>query len=104
MLQLTFRTPVFGPIAFILDHGVLLLITTTTATAANFPEPEQGVVVVSEDRDPVDRVEEALQCLTPYDPSARFTSADDKNPFLYWKIRDFAYAYRSGITTPSAVS
>uniref|UniRef100_A0ACD5Z0E0 Uncharacterized protein n=1 Tax=Avena sativa TaxID=4498 RepID=A0ACD5Z0E0_AVESA len=67
-------------------------------------EPEQGVVVVAEDRDPVDRVEEALQCLTPYDPSARFTSADEKNPFLYWKIRDFAYAYRSGIMTPSAVA
>uniref|UniRef100_A0ACD5YA27 Uncharacterized protein n=1 Tax=Avena sativa TaxID=4498 RepID=A0ACD5YA27_AVESA len=67
-------------------------------------EPEQGVVVVAEDRDPVDRVEEAVQCLTPYDPSTRFTSADEKNPFLYWKIRDFAYAYRSGITTPSAVA
>ncbi|KAM0882521.1 hypothetical protein ACQ4PT_032225 [Festuca glaucescens] len=67
-------------------------------------EPEQGVVVVAEDRDPVERVEEALQRLTPYDPSARFTSVDEKNPFLYWKIRDFAYAYRSGITTPSAVA
>lgn len=67
-------------------------------------EPEQGVLVVGEDRDPVERVEEALQCLTPYDPSARFTLADEKNPFLYWKIRDFAYAYRSGITTPSAVA
>jgi hypothetical protein len=62
------------------------------------------VVVVAEDRDPVERVEEAVECLATYDPSARFMSADEKNPFLYWKIRDFAYAYRSGITTPSAVS
>uniref|UniRef100_N1R1Y2 Glutamyl-tRNA(Gln) amidotransferase subunit A n=1 Tax=Aegilops tauschii TaxID=37682 RepID=N1R1Y2_AEGTA len=53
---------------------------------------------------PVDRVEEALSCLAPYDPSGRFTSADEKNPFLYWKIRDFAYAYRFGITTPLAVA
>uniref|UniRef100_A0A453AC59 Amidase domain-containing protein n=3 Tax=Triticinae TaxID=1648030 RepID=A0A453AC59_AEGTS len=67
-------------------------------------EPEQGVVTLGEDRDPVERVEEALQCLTPYDPSGRFTSSDEKNPFLYWKIRDFAHAYRSGITTPSAVA
>ncbi|XP_044329870.1 fatty acid amide hydrolase isoform X1 [Triticum aestivum] len=67
-------------------------------------EPERGVVTLGDDRDPVDRVEEALSCLAPYDPSGRFTSADEKNPFLYWKIRDFAYAYRSGITTPSAVA
>jgi hypothetical protein len=74
------------------------------AATPDFPEPEQGVVVVAEDRDPVERVEEAVQFLAPYDPSVRFTPADEKNPFLYWKIRDFAYAYRSGITTPSAVS
>ena len=79
---------------------MLLLI----AVAPNLPEPERGVVTLGDDRDPVDRVEEALSCLAPYDPSGRFTSADEKNPFLYWKIRDFAYAYRSGITTPSAVS
>ncbi|SPT15751.1 unnamed protein product [Triticum aestivum] len=67
-------------------------------------EPEQGVVTLGEDRDPVERVEEALQCFAPYDPSGRFASADEKNPFLYWKIRDFAHAYRSRITTPSAVA
>uniref|UniRef100_M8AXT7 Amidase domain-containing protein n=1 Tax=Aegilops tauschii TaxID=37682 RepID=M8AXT7_AEGTA len=57
-----------------------------------------------DDRDPVERVEEALQCLAPYDPSRRFASANEKNPFLYWKILDFAHACRSGITTPSAVA
>ncbi|BAF13910.1 fatty acid amide hydrolase-like [Oryza sativa Japonica Group] len=66
-------------------------------------EPEQGVLLLGDDRDPVDRVEEALHCLPPYDPSLRWP-AGDKPPFLYWKIRDFAHAYRSGITTPSVVA
>ncbi|WVZ83098.1 hypothetical protein U9M48_030276 [Paspalum notatum var. saurae] len=64
-------------------------------------EPE--VVLVEEDRHPAERVKEALQCLPPYDPSVRW-STDEKVPFLYWKIRDFAHAYRSGITTPSVVA
>uniref|UniRef100_A0A0A9DIW8 Amidase domain-containing protein n=1 Tax=Arundo donax TaxID=35708 RepID=A0A0A9DIW8_ARUDO len=73
-----------------------------------FPEfppqdPEPGVMLVEEDRPPVERVHEALQCLPPYDPSVRW-STEEKLPFLYWKIRDFAHAYRSGITTPSIVA
>jgi hypothetical protein len=60
-------------------------------------------VLVEEDRHPVERVHEALGCLPPYDPSVCW-STEEKVPFLYWKIRDFAHAYRSGITTPSAVS
>ncbi|KAL6653224.1 hypothetical protein ACP70R_012149 [Stipagrostis hirtigluma subsp. patula] len=66
-------------------------------------EPEIGVVLVEEDRDPADRVQEALQCLPPYDPTVHWTT-EEKPPFLYWKIRDFAHAYQSGITTPSAVA
>ncbi|TVU38314.1 hypothetical protein EJB05_11676, partial [Eragrostis curvula] len=66
-------------------------------------DPEVEVVLLGDDRDPVDRVHEALQCLPPYDPPAHFTA--EANPqFLYWKIRDFAHAYRSGITTPSVVA
>uniref|UniRef100_A0A0D9W1Q9 Amidase domain-containing protein n=1 Tax=Leersia perrieri TaxID=77586 RepID=A0A0D9W1Q9_9ORYZ len=73
-------------------------------TADHFSKkPEQGVVLLGDDRDPVERVEEALQCLPPYDPSVH-RMTDDKPPFLYWKIRDFAHAYRSGSTTPSAVA
>jgi len=60
-------------------------------------------VLVGEDRHPVERVHEALQYLPPYDPSVRWAT-EEKLPFLYWKIRDFAHAYRSGITTPSVVS
>jgi hypothetical protein len=72
--------------------------------ARNRSEPEPGVVrLADEDGHPVERVREALRCLPPYDPSARW-SAEEKVPFLYWTIRDFAHAYRSGITTPSAVS
>nr|CAB3486335.1 unnamed protein product [Digitaria exilis] len=63
-------------------------------------DPEPGVVLVEEDRHPVERVHEALQYLPQYDPSLRWTT-EEKPPFLYWKIRDFAHAYRSGITTPS---
>ncbi|XP_066346397.1 fatty acid amide hydrolase [Miscanthus floridulus] len=66
-------------------------------------DPEPEVVLVDEDRDPVERVHEALQCLPQYDPSIRWT-IEENPPFLYWKIRDFAHAYRSGITTPSAVA
>ncbi len=78
-------------------------VVLTFGTGAALPEPEQGVLLLGDDRDPVDRVEEALHCLPPYDPSLRWP-AGDKPPFLYWKIRDFAHAYRSGITTPSVVS
>ncbi|CAL5036131.1 unnamed protein product [Urochloa decumbens] len=66
-------------------------------------DPEPGVVLVGEDRHPVEKVHEALQCLPPYDPSVRWAT-EEKPPFLYWKIRDFAHAYRSGITTPSIVA
>jgi hypothetical protein len=71
--------------------------------ARNCSEPEPGVVLVDEDRHPVERVHEALRCLPPYDPSVRW-SAEERVPFLYWTIRDFAHAYRSGITSPSTVS
>lgn len=108
------ESPLFGPLVTSVlkkqnNMTQMLQQTVIPDRPMYFPEyppqePEQGVVIIAEDRDPVDRVEEALQCLTPYDPSGRFTSADERNPFLYWKIRDFAYAYRSGITTPSAVA
>ncbi|KAI4989990.1 hypothetical protein ZWY2020_038353 [Hordeum vulgare] len=42
------------------EQKVILLLI---AAAPNSPEPEQGVVTLEEDRDPVERVEEALQCL-----------------------------------------
>ena len=66
-------------------------------------EPEPGVVGLEEDGKPEDRVELALKCLPHYDAAACWTG--DSAPFFrYWKIRDYAYAYRSGLANPSMVS
>ncbi|KAL2537128.1 Fatty acid amide hydrolase [Forsythia ovata] len=66
-------------------------------------EPEAGVVLLEEDGKPVARVELALKCLPDYDPAKNWSS-DTSASFRYWKIRDYAYAYRSKLTTPSIVA
>ncbi|CAF1921840.1 unnamed protein product [Brassica oleracea var. botrytis] len=66
-------------------------------------KPELDVVPVGEDESPVNRLETALKCLPQYDPSLSF-QADSGSSFRYWKIRDYAYAYRSKLTTPSVVA
>ncbi|XP_010520624.1 PREDICTED: fatty acid amide hydrolase isoform X2 [Tarenaya hassleriana] len=66
-------------------------------------DPELGVFTLGEDASPIDRVETALKCLPRSDPSSGVT-ADPSSSFRYWKIRDFAYAYRSKLTTPSKVA
>ncbi|XP_055816034.1 fatty acid amide hydrolase-like isoform X1 [Solanum dulcamara] len=66
-------------------------------------EPEPAVASIEEDAKPEDRVELALKCLPEYDP-ARNWSGDTTASFRYWKIRDYAYAYRSKFTTPSMVA
>ncbi|KMZ59442.1 hypothetical protein ZOSMA_68G00290 [Zostera marina] len=65
-------------------------------------EQEPGVIIIGESDHISDRTESALSCLPPYDSSKH--SVDSKNPFMYWTIRDYAHAYRSGITTPSIVA
>nr|DAD22214.1 TPA_asm: hypothetical protein HUJ06_023677 [Nelumbo nucifera] len=65
-------------------------------------EMEAGVVVIEEDIRPTDRVDLALKCLPSYDPARCWTG--DSVPFLYWKIRDYAHAYRSRLVTPSMVA
>lgn len=65
-------------------------------------DPEPVTVVIDEDKEPADRVGSALECLTAYDPSQHWSH--DSSPFLYWTIRDYAHAYRSKLTTPSAVA
>lgn len=65
-------------------------------------EPEHGVIVLEEDGKPEDRVESALKCLPHHDPATLWNV--DSAPFRYWKIRDYAHAYRSGLATPSTVS
>ena len=66
-------------------------------------EPELAVVTLDEDGKPEDRVSLALKCLPQYDPSNCW-NGDTNQPFRYWKIRDYAHAYRSRIATPSIVS
>lgn len=65
-------------------------------------EPELGVIHLEEDGKSEDHVESALNCLPHYDPANSWVSSSD--PFRYWKIRDYAYAYRSKLVTPSIVS
>lgn len=66
-------------------------------------EREPGVVVVDEDGKPEDRVESALKCLPCYDPASCW-NGDSAPSFRYWKIRDYAHAYRSKLVTPSMVA
>ncbi|XP_060168005.1 fatty acid amide hydrolase-like isoform X2 [Lycium barbarum] len=66
-------------------------------------EPETAVVSLEEDAKPEDRVELALKWLPEYDPASNW-SGDSTASFRYWKIRDYAYAYRSKFTTPSMVA
>ncbi|XP_051147267.1 fatty acid amide hydrolase [Andrographis paniculata] len=66
-------------------------------------ESETEVVVLDEDGKAEERVELALKILPDYDP-AKSWSSESISPFRYWKIRDYAYAYRSKLTTPSIVA
>ncbi|PHU10327.1 Fatty acid amide hydrolase [Capsicum chinense] len=63
-------------------------------------EPEPAVVSLEEDAMPEERVNLALKYLPEYDPASNW-SGDSTASFRYWKIRDYAYAYRSKFTTPS---
>ncbi|KAL8238356.1 hypothetical protein R6Q59_019437 [Mikania micrantha] len=66
-------------------------------------EQESGVVSFKEEGKSQDRVDSSIRCLPQYDPASRWKSG--LTPlFSYWKIRDYAYAYRSSITTPSMVA
>ncbi|KAF9665864.1 hypothetical protein SADUNF_Sadunf16G0169100 [Salix dunnii] len=66
-------------------------------------ESETGVVVVDEDGKPEDRVELAMKCLPPYNAASSWNE-DLASSFRYWKIRDYAHAYRSKFVTPSMVA
>lgn len=107
------ETPVIGPLIIHYlrkkNRMVELLRNTVIPEAPmfkpNYPpqEPELGVVVVEEAGRPEERVAAALKCLPEYDP-ANCRNKDLKTDFQYWKIRDFAYAYRTKLTTPSRVA
>ncbi|KAF8013856.1 hypothetical protein BT93_I1652 [Corymbia citriodora subsp. variegata] len=65
-------------------------------------DPEPGTILLDEDGNPEDRVELALQCLPDYAPANSWI--EDLSEFRYWKIRDYAYGYRSKLVTPSMVA
>jgi len=64
-------------------------------------ETEPGVVVLEEDGRPEDRVVSALKCLPHHDVAESWENS--RASFRYWKIRDYADAYRSRKVTPSMV-
>ncbi|KAJ8768980.1 hypothetical protein K2173_023975 [Erythroxylum novogranatense] len=66
-------------------------------------EPEPGILILDEQGKPEERVESALKCLPDYDPSSSW-SEGLASSFRYWKIRDYAHAYRSKRVTPSMVA
>ncbi|XP_049397724.1 fatty acid amide hydrolase-like [Solanum stenotomum] len=66
-------------------------------------ESEPDIFCLEEDGKPEERVELALQCLPDYNPGCIWIT-DPTAPFRYWKIRDYAYAYKSKLTTPSQVA
>ncbi|CAA3008551.1 fatty acid amide hydrolase [Olea europaea subsp. europaea] len=66
-------------------------------------ESEAGVVLLDEDGKPEERVALALKCLPDYDPST-YWNTDSSASFRYWKIRDYAHAYRSKLATPSIIA
>ncbi|KAK1402114.1 Fatty acid amide hydrolase [Heracleum sosnowskyi] len=80
------------------------VIPETPMFKPEFPpqEPEHDVVILDEDSKSEDRVALALNCLPHYDPASR--CLNDMNVFRYWKIRDYAYAYRSRLATPTIVA
>eukprot|EP00249_Psilotum_nudum_P004351 c17869_g1_i2 orf=353-1378(+) len=64
---------------------------------------ENDVIQVEEEIEPSSRVAIALECLSV--PSTSECKLDQHDPpFLYWKIRDYAKAYRDGWATPSQVA
>ncbi|KAJ8764730.1 hypothetical protein K2173_009115 [Erythroxylum novogranatense] len=66
-------------------------------------EAEPGVFVLDEQGTTEERVKSALKCLPDYDPSSCW-SGGPASSFRYWRIRDYAHAYRSKLLTPSMVA
>lgn len=81
------------------------VIPETPMFKPEFPpqEAEPSVVIVDGEGKPQDRVDSASKCLPHYDPASCW-SGDSLTSFRYWKIRDYAHAYRSKLVTPSMVA
>ncbi|KAF3772946.1 Fatty acid amide hydrolase [Nymphaea thermarum] len=66
-------------------------------------DPETGVSVLDQEAVPSARVQSVLEYLVPYGTTSQSTNGAQNMP-LYWTIRDYAHAYRSGSVTPSIVA
>eukprot|EP00249_Psilotum_nudum_P018506 c26841_g1_i2 orf=298-2112(+) len=66
-------------------------------------EIEPSVKCIDEVSPPATRVSLALDCLPQFTVIPRMQERLDL-PFQYWRIRDYAHAYRTGLTTPSVVA
>ena len=62
-----------------------------------YADLEAAVKVIDEGSSPISRVELALECLPSHQKSVDL-------PFRYWRIRDYAHAYRHESITPLDVS
>ncbi|KAL3350368.1 hypothetical protein AABB24_023046 [Solanum stoloniferum] len=101
------ETPIIGSMIMIflkkMNRGAEnTVIPEAPMFVPEFPpqESEPDVVCLEEDGKPEERVELALQCL-PDNNAGSIWITDPAAPFRYWKIRDYAYAYRSKLTAPS---
>ncbi|XP_015158274.1 fatty acid amide hydrolase-like isoform X3 [Solanum tuberosum] len=107
------ETPIIGSMIMIflqkMNRGAERFKNTVIPEAPMFvpefppQESEPSVFGLEEDGKPEERVELALQCLPDYNPGCIWIT-DPAAPFRYWKIRDYAYAYRSKLTAPSQVA
>lgn len=107
------EAPVIGPliVSYLRKKNRMIEILRNTVIPESpmfkpeFPpqEPEQHVVIAEEAGCPEDRVAAALKCLPEHDPTSCWNN-DLATSFRYWKIRDFTYAYRARLTTPSMVA
>ncbi|KAL9674441.1 hypothetical protein QQ045_030713 [Rhodiola kirilowii] len=66
-------------------------------------DPEVNSVAVEEDGLPSDRIKTVVGCLPPYTPPTSSTLGSNTR-VSYWKIRDYAHAYRSKLASPSIVA
>ncbi|XP_004230539.1 fatty acid amide hydrolase [Solanum lycopersicum] len=109
------EAPVIG--SFIASHlkeknGITEILKNTVIPEVpmfipQFPlqEQEPGVVCLGEDGKPKEQVDLAFKYLPHYDPASRWSSdSGESSQFRCWKIRDYEYAYRNKLTTPSMVA
>ncbi|KAF3676861.1 Fatty acid amide hydrolase [Capsicum annuum] len=101
------EAPIIGSMFFMNKNRVTEMLKNTVIPETpmfvpEFPpqEPESDVFCLEEDGKPEERIELAMQCLPDYNPDSIWIT-DPSAPFRYWKIRDYACAYKSKLTTPS---